>query len=216
MIKEFYWYYIAYDELNKALKIDFVSPPTPANPKPDRRPWTEDDEQRFVALLESELDKVFNFQRLKSEEIVRRIQAIEKDVNDVVSRMNRAALDARHPSDHRPAALLPSDEDFLLLEQVLSDIIADVHDLAKFTQLNYTGFQKIVKKHDVRCCVSGSWYAVLANSSRLIETNRLVSETGLCRTAKREALFQGQLRCFCGETLKAVRSGPQQGRPRQG
>lgn len=31
----------------------------------------------------------------------------------------------------------------------MSDIIADVHDLAKFTQLNYTGFQKIIKKHDV-------------------------------------------------------------------
>jgi len=36
------------------------------------------------------------------------------------------------------------------LEADLSDIIADVHDLAKFTQLNYTGFQKIIKKHDVR------------------------------------------------------------------
>lgn len=30
----------------------------------------------------------------------------------------------------------------------MSDIIADVHDLAKYTQLNYTGFQKIIKKHD--------------------------------------------------------------------
>ena len=38
----------------------------------------------------------------------------------------------------------------MLLEEDLSDIIADVHDLAKFTQLNYTGFQKIIKKHDVR------------------------------------------------------------------
>ena len=37
----------------------------------------------------------------------------------------------------------------MLLEEDLSDIIADVHDLAKFTQLNYTGFQKIIKKHDV-------------------------------------------------------------------
>ena len=35
-----------------------------------------------------------------------------------------------------------------MLESDLSDIIADVHDLAKFTQLNYTGFQKIIKKHD--------------------------------------------------------------------
>jgi SPX domain protein involved in polyphosphate accumulation len=36
-----------------------------------------------------------------------------------------------------------------VLEEDLSGIIADVHDLAKFTQLNYTGFQKIIKKHDV-------------------------------------------------------------------
>lgn len=36
----------------------------------------------------------------------------------------------------------------MLLEEDLSDVIADVHDLAKFTQLNYTGFQKIIKKHD--------------------------------------------------------------------
>lgn len=43
----------------------------------------------------------------------------------------------------------PSEEDYELLEEDLSDIIADVHDLAKFTQLNYTGFQKIIKKHDV-------------------------------------------------------------------
>ena len=43
----------------------------------------------------------------------------------------------------------PTEEDFELLEEDVSDIIADVHDLAKFTQLNYTGFQKIIKKHDV-------------------------------------------------------------------
>ena len=46
----------------------------------------------------------------------------------------------------------PSEAEFLLLEEDLSDIIADVHDLAKFTQLNYTGFQKIIKKHDVGTC----------------------------------------------------------------
>jgi SPX domain protein involved in polyphosphate accumulation len=148
MIKEYYWYYIAYEDLKKALKTGYVSEPTPENPKPDRKPWTEDDEKRFVSLLESELDKVFNFQKLKSEEIVRRIQASEKDVADVISRLDNAN-NARRQS-LRPSQPPPSDEDFLLLEQVLSDIIADVHDLAKFTQLNYTGFQKIIKKHDVR------------------------------------------------------------------
>ncbi|KKK13425.1 hypothetical protein ARAM_000887 [Aspergillus rambellii] len=139
MIKEYYWYYINYETLKKALKTGYVTEPTPDNSKPDRKPWTEDDEKHFVTILESELDKVFNFQKIKSDEIVRRIQASEKEVNDVVSRLD---------SSGRPSAQAPTDEDFLLLEQVLSDIIADVHDLAKFTQLNYTGFQKIIKKHD--------------------------------------------------------------------
>lgn len=152
IIQEYYWYYIAYDELKKALKTDFVQEPTPENTKPDRKAWSEDDEQRFVSLLENDLDKVFNFQRIKSEEIVRRIQASEKDVNDVISRLdsNRNQSGARRSSVRSVTRPPPSDEDFLFLEQVLSDIIADVHDLAKFTQLNYTGFQKIIKKHDVR------------------------------------------------------------------
>lgn len=141
MIKGYYWYYIAYEDLKKALKTDYVSEPTPENPRPERKPWTEDDEHNFVSLLESELDKVFTFQRVKSDEIVRRIQASEVDVTEVISHLE-------HSSASNPA---PSDEDFLYLEQILSDIIADVHDLAKFTQLNYTGFQKIIKKHDVRC-----------------------------------------------------------------
>lgn len=147
MIKEYHPYYIAYDELKKALKTDFVTQPTPENVKPPRKEWTEDDETTFVTLLESELEKVFNFQKAKSEEIVERIKASEIEVNDVVSRLDDSTSSRRHSARSRP---LPTDEDFLELEQVLSDIIADVHDLAKFTQLNYTGFQKIIKKHDVR------------------------------------------------------------------
>jgi SPX domain protein involved in polyphosphate accumulation len=89
--------------------------------------------------LEKELDKVYTFQRVKAEEIIRRIAASEKEVNDAVARAQQEPQN----SDN-------FEEDFDLLEEDLSDIIADVHDLAKFTQLNYTGFQKIIKKHDVR------------------------------------------------------------------
>lgn len=147
MIKGYHWHYIAYDALKDALKTPFETDPTPENPKPKRKPWTEENEKHFIALLESELDKVFTFQKVKSEEIVRRIQASEKEVADVVSRLDRSRHqgDSRRRSGHVP----PSDSDFLLLEEDLSDIIADVHDLAKYTQLNYTGFQKIIKKHDV-------------------------------------------------------------------
>jgi SPX domain protein involved in polyphosphate accumulation/uncharacterized membrane protein YidH (DUF202 family) len=151
MIKDFFWHYIAYDDLKDALKTQFVTEPTPENPKPARKPWTEEDEKRFISLLESELDKVFTFQKIKSNEIIHRIQSSERDVNDVVSRLEG------------PRGGRPTDEDFLLLEADLSDVIADVHDLAKFTQLNYTGFQKIIKKHDKQT----GWYLKPVFAARL-------------------------------------------------
>lgn len=164
MIKEYYWYYIAYEDLKKALKTDLVAEPFPDNTKPNRKAWTEEDEKGFVSLLESELDKVFNFQKIKSQEIVRRIRASESEVNDIISRLEDVSESrGRRRHSSRSNRGVPSDEDFLLLEQVLSDIIADVHDLAKFTQLNYTGFQKIIKKHDVR--LSFDFHFFLSSSS---------------------------------------------------
>ena len=151
-MKDYYYYYIAYDDLKDALKTPYEHDPTARDPHPKRRPWTEEDEKAFVAELEGELDKVFTFQRVKSGEIVRRIKVTDKEVNDVIGR-----LDKRGPkpaqngnTGHIEEDDVPTEEDFMLLEEDLSDIIADVHDLAKFTQLNYTGFQKIIKKHDVR------------------------------------------------------------------
>lgn len=141
MIKDYYWHYIAYDDLKDALKTEFETEPTADNPNPKRRDWTDEDEQHFIALLESELDKVFSFQKLKAEEIVRRIRSSEKEVKEVVDRLDHH----ERPGNDKDEA---TEDDFLLLEADLSDIIADVHDLAKFVQLNYTGFQKIIKKHD--------------------------------------------------------------------
>lgn len=88
---------------------------------------------------------------MKSGEIVRRIKASDKEVNEVIGRLDkRGPKPAQNGSnDHVEEEDVPTEEDFMLLEEDLSDIIADVHDLAKFTQLNYTGFQKIIKKHDV-------------------------------------------------------------------
>ncbi|KAJ4347102.1 vacuolar transporter chaperone [Didymosphaeria variabile] len=104
------------------------------------RAWDHKTEQSFIEQLEGELDKVYTFQKVKAEEIIRRIAASEKEVNHVVGKVDSNTL--------APGEESPSEEDFELLEEDLSDIIADVHDLAKFTQLNYTGFQKIIKKHD--------------------------------------------------------------------
>lgn len=151
LIKDWYYYYIDYDGLKKSLRTDFEHTPAIVDqdgrqaPKKQRRPWSEDDERRFVNQLEEELDKVFTFQKVKSQEIIRRIHASEREVTEAIAR-TRAAAAAEGPERVRGGQ--PSDEEYMLLEEDLSDIIADVHDLAKFTQLNYTGFQKIIKKHD--------------------------------------------------------------------
>ena len=136
LIKDWFYHYISYDDLKASLDAPYDLKPSSNNPNPPRRAWNEDNEEAFIAQLEGELEKVYSFQRVKSSEIVRRIKNSEREVNEVVGRIEQN--DGNEPSEG----------EFFLLEEDLSDIIADVHDLAKFTQLNYTGFQKIIKKHD--------------------------------------------------------------------
>lgn len=93
--------------------------------------WREEDESKFIEKLEKELAKVYNFQKVKSNEIEKHIQREAAEVQALCSKEN------------------PHEDEFTASEIELGRIIADVHDLAKFTRLNYTGFLKIIKKHDV-------------------------------------------------------------------
>jgi SPX domain protein involved in polyphosphate accumulation len=207
VIREYEWYYIDYDGLKQDLKaasgpvieddtkdaaaqgsdvgLGSSKQKKKGKAKEARREWTEEDEGRFVERLETELDKVHTKQQVKAMEISRRIAVSEREVKDVVGR-----LDERGPGQDGP-----SEEDFMLLEEDLSDIIADVHDLAKFVQLNYTGFYKIIKKHDVRMLFP--YHIALHGRVQVIdrdaETNRLASEAGLRCPTESKAFLQGEL-----------------------
>jgi len=117
---EWTFYYLDYDGLKVELKKGTRG-----------KKWDEDAETNFMELLEKELDKVYNFQAVKSGEIVRRIEYCEKQITELTESKDT------------------TEDDYLAIEHELGLIIADVHDLAKFTRLNYTGFLKIIKKHDV-------------------------------------------------------------------
>ncbi|KAL7629602.1 vacuolar transporter chaperone [Parahypoxylon ruwenzoriense] len=160
IIREYQWYYIDYDGLKTELKtasgplVDVddnaaAGPSSAASRKgkgkgkgkargQQKNRWTEEDEQRFIARLYAELDKVYTKTKVKQSEIQRRIAVSEREVKEVVAKVTERGLNEQGPSE----------EEFILLEEDLSDIIADVHDLAKYVQLNYTGFYKIIKKHD--------------------------------------------------------------------
>lgn len=154
IIREYQWYYIDYDGLKTELKtvsgplvdVDENTTSSPAGAKgkakakgQQKSRWTEEDEQRFITRLYTELDKVYTKTKVKQSEIQRRIAVSEREVKEVVSKVTERGLTEQGPSE----------EEFILLEEDLSDIIADVHDLAKYVQVNYTGFYKIIKKHDV-------------------------------------------------------------------
>lgn len=133
LIKNYSFYYIAYDDLKHQLKKVLYD---------NDGIWNNDLEELFLNALETELDKVYSFTKVKNTEVNRRIKESESYVYEVVDALHR--YENHDPSITNP----PLEEDFQDLEEELSDIIADVHDLAKFTRLNYTGFQKIIKKHD--------------------------------------------------------------------
>ncbi|KAG6900596.1 hypothetical protein C0993_007819 [Termitomyces sp. T159_Od127] len=139
--------------------------------------WSEKDEEHFTTFLESELDKIHDFQRDKrisqTSELARRIENAEKDVERFVASEhdqphNSHCLDtasdeveAQHAkhylhdggsdddlSDDEGESYDELEYHFHELEEEVANLVADVHDLALYTKLNITGFMKILKKHD--------------------------------------------------------------------
>ncbi|GAA5867318.1 hypothetical protein JCM1840_005027 [Sporobolomyces johnsonii] len=141
-----------------------------------RHQWDDADEADFIKALESELDKVVKFQESKIAELTDKITNYEQEVKDLIAHADgrRQSKDASAPAseadgqdgqglrndeeegdDEGDEASDTSDDDefedrFVELEEDLANVIADVHDLGHFSHLNYTGFIKIVKKHDKR------------------------------------------------------------------
>ncbi|KIS65853.1 putative vacuolar transporter chaperone [Mycosarcoma maydis] len=175
--------YLQYSELKKEIKNRMAK---------NNGVWTDKDEDDFVAILSKELDKVYDFQKVKVSELTERIKQAQSEVNLLVSSRPNSSTSLPSRANSRPSSRAGSEvegdddphrkrrsigpdgnvlyaahdagsddefdsdtedsdafeERFLELEERLAIIIADVHDLALFTKLNYTGFHKIVKKHD--------------------------------------------------------------------
>ncbi|KAF9932082.1 vacuolar transporter chaperone [Linnemannia zychae] len=110
--------YISYDELKNLLKVRTSS-----------GLWNETDEGYFVEMLERELEKVHSFQNVKIGEIHRKLKYYQMQAQDF--KKNGA-----------------EEETWRALEIEVYRVIAEIDVLAKYTRLNYTGFLKIVKKHD--------------------------------------------------------------------
>ncbi|ORZ17341.1 VTC domain-domain-containing protein [Absidia repens] len=110
--------YLDYDGLKKKLR------------KAEKdTPFSERDEVEFVELLDSNLEKVYAFHQEKMDDIRTRTDhwaemiASQLPSNDTVEEMGR-------------------------IQENINDIADDINRLARYSRINYTGFLKIVKKHD--------------------------------------------------------------------
>ncbi|KAG2187296.1 hypothetical protein INT44_004981 [Umbelopsis vinacea] len=111
---------VSYIDYNR-LKVDFKS-------RQQDHQWTYTDEIEFRALLQCELDKVYGFVSLRVHDLKRRIEVCQRSLDNL-----------NQNSDGSQYGRIDDD---------LTEILLDVNDISRFTQLNWTGFRKILKKHD--------------------------------------------------------------------
>ncbi|KAI7897871.1 VTC domain-containing protein [Cokeromyces recurvatus] len=91
------------------------------------RPFTEKDETEFVELLDNNLEKVYAFHQDKMEEIKKRINLYDDNINK---------------ND------LLTEEEMSSIQENINWVADDINRLARYSRINYTGFLKIIKKHD--------------------------------------------------------------------
>ncbi|CDK28249.1 unnamed protein product [Kuraishia capsulata CBS 1993] len=122
-------YYIRYDLLKKLLRENVVLDASSAK-------WSEKDESAFAAQLDRELEKVYGFQSGRYAELDTKISALEALSEEFLESYDQKVQQKT------------SNFDVKKFQAELENTLAMAQELDHFARLNFTGFVKIVKKHD--------------------------------------------------------------------
>jgi len=123
--------YIDYGKLKTILRDD--------RPDDEDESWAEEDENRFCdEIFNVQLEKVARFQEEQVKKLRTRVDAAFEKLK---------GLSATEDGKPRPQADVET-QPLKDLEAELDSITNEVKELQKYSSLNYTGFLKIVKKHD--------------------------------------------------------------------
>lgn len=118
--------YIDYGKLKNLLREDVE----------DDRAWTEDDENKFCdEILNVQLEKVAAFQASTFKQLEQRANRAGEKLRDLAPEEGKVKGDITAGR-------------FKEIEEELDAIINETKELKKYSSINYTGFLKIVKKHD--------------------------------------------------------------------
>jgi len=148
--------YIDYDGLKKLLRVS-GSDDSPNNDEDDR--WTDDDETRFVDhLVNRELEKVHSFHAETFKKLEKKVEECQSKLDGIADKVKPKEDDKANGENGTAAGGQEaasgsglSDEDRDVLGEVLKElggITKETNELEKYSRINYTGFRKIVKKHD--------------------------------------------------------------------
>ncbi|KAK4050695.1 vacuolar transporter chaperone [Microbotryomycetes sp. JL201] len=146
--------------------------------------WDDADEADFLKGTCSNKRKVlkhaiaYKARRSMMAELTQKISEYEEEVKHLIEQADDAAPSSSDSGPHHDEAAHDADDSdgsddtddefedrFVELEEDLAQIVADVHDLGHFTQLNLTGFHKITKKHDASLQSRSQWELVGADLS---------------------------------------------------
>lgn len=130
--------YIDYGKLQTLLREDKFDD--------DNEAWTEEDENRFCEeIFNVQLEKVARFQQ-------ERVDALKQRADAAFDKLKELAPPAAEGQDGAAVALPPLSEENAArlkeLEAELDSIMDEIKALKRYSSINYTGFLKIVKKHD--------------------------------------------------------------------
>lgn len=126
-------HYINYDLLKDALKEEETKKQIKdkASNTKNKFQWTDRDEKNFVSLLDEELEKVYSFQVETYNSVLETLDSLEE--KEIIGDNEQTEENKLHIAD---------------FEKILEDCLTKAQELDNFSRLNYTGFIKIVKKHD--------------------------------------------------------------------
>lgn len=113
--------------------------------------WTDDDETKFSdEIFNVQLEKVASFHESKVRELRDRVDSAFEKLK-VLSPVDQQTEDDNHEPEQAQPSTTRSEIDterLKDLEAELDAITNEINELKRYSNLNYTGFLKIVKKHD--------------------------------------------------------------------
>lgn len=118
-----------------------------------QQPWTADDEERFCdEIFNVQLDKVAKFQEERVDALKHRADSAFEKLKElapepVPESTTDDAEGSAQAEPPRPKGDISASR-LRALETELDGITNEVRELKKYSNINYTGFLKIVKKHD--------------------------------------------------------------------